>query len=220
MNYLRGFLFDNLGLKFVALLLAVLIYLNVYTDRPATMVVSFPLQFTDLADSLSVSGSPPGSVEAELRGTGKDLIRLRLREPVLKISLANASTGRYERTLGAADLPLGESGLQVDRLIGPILLDFRIEPSVRRRVPVAARITGAPAEGHVQGGSPILDPDHLRIRGPASIVTGLDSIRLTPASVEGARDTVSLHVAPDSLPEWCTADPPTVWVVVPVVPQP
>ena len=34
MNLIRGLLFDNLGLKLVALLLAVVVYLNVYTDRP------------------------------------------------------------------------------------------------------------------------------------------------------------------------------------------
>src|SRR6185503_14063461 len=35
MNLIRGLLFDNIGLKLVALLVAVLVYLNVYTDRPA-----------------------------------------------------------------------------------------------------------------------------------------------------------------------------------------
>jgi len=44
MNVLRGWLLDNLGIKLVALLLALLVYLNVYTDRPATLIVSFPLQ--------------------------------------------------------------------------------------------------------------------------------------------------------------------------------
>ena len=39
MSVLRGWLFDNLGLKFTALLLALLVYLNVYTDRPTTMLV-------------------------------------------------------------------------------------------------------------------------------------------------------------------------------------
>ena len=41
MNLLRGVLFDNLGLKLVALLLAVLVYLNVYLDRPADIVIQF-----------------------------------------------------------------------------------------------------------------------------------------------------------------------------------
>ncbi|TMQ73907.1 MAG: hypothetical protein E6K81_02190 [Candidatus Eisenbacteria bacterium] len=59
MNVIRGWLFDNLGLKLVALLLALLVYLNVYTERPATLIVSFPIQIVDLADSLSLSGAVP-----------------------------------------------------------------------------------------------------------------------------------------------------------------
>ena len=41
MGLLRGLLFDNLGLKLVALLLAVIVYLHVYTERPATMKSSW-----------------------------------------------------------------------------------------------------------------------------------------------------------------------------------
>jgi len=55
-NLLRSMLFDNLGLKLVALLLAVVVYLNVYTDRPATMMITFPIQITDLPDTLSLYG--------------------------------------------------------------------------------------------------------------------------------------------------------------------
>ena len=59
MNILRGWLFDNLGLKLTAVLLAVGVYLNVYTDRPATMLLSFPVEFTDLPDSLALHGPAP-----------------------------------------------------------------------------------------------------------------------------------------------------------------
>ena len=81
MNLLRGWLFDNLGLKLTALLLAMLVYLNVYTDRPATMLLSFTLEYTGLPDSLTLSGPSPSVVQAELRGTGKRLIGLRVKEP-------------------------------------------------------------------------------------------------------------------------------------------
>src|SRR5437867_5982274 len=106
MSTLWGWLFDNLGLKLVALLLALLVYLNVYTDRPATLIVSFPLQVVDLADSLSLSGPVPASVQAELRGGGKQLLRMRLTEPQVKLSLAGVGVGRFERALTPADLPL------------------------------------------------------------------------------------------------------------------
>ena len=117
MSVLRGILFDNLGLKLVALLLAVVVYLNVYTDRPASMVVSFPIVVTDLPDSLAVVGLTPQAVAAELRGTGKQLIRLRVSEPPIKVSLAGVEAGRFERSLGPEDLPLPAGAqIQVDRM--------------------------------------------------------------------------------------------------------
>jgi len=84
---LRELLFENLGLKLAALLLALVVYLNVYTDRPADMIVSFPIELEGLADSLAIAGPVPAVLQAELRGTGKQLLRLRLTEPPVKISL-------------------------------------------------------------------------------------------------------------------------------------
>src|SRR5262245_10782597 len=120
MSLVRNVLFDNLGLKFTALLLAVLVYLNVYTDRSTTMLISFPVDYTELDDSLSISGSAPAVVQAELKGTGKQLILMRVKEPRMKLSLAGARRGRFERALAASDLPLpAEGAITVENLVGP-----------------------------------------------------------------------------------------------------
>src|SRR5437016_5209707 len=128
MSLLRGLLFDNLGLKLTALLLALLVYLHVYTERPARMMFSFPLQITDLDSTLSLSGPVPSAVIAELRGTGKQLIRLRLGEPALKISLAGVGRGRFERSLTAEDLPIsGSEGIEVERMVGPRMVEVQLD---------------------------------------------------------------------------------------------
>ena len=144
MNLLRGLLFDNLGLKLAALLLALLVYLNVYLDRPAEMTMSFPVQIQDLGDSLSLSGPVPSTVQAQVRGTGKQLLRMRVTEPPIKISLDGIGPGRFEREVSAEDLPLaGYEGVEADRVIGPGVIDLGIEPRVRRRLPTALRVEGA-----------------------------------------------------------------------------
>jgi len=217
-SVIRGILFDNLGLKFVALLLAVLIYLNVYTDRPATMVVSFPLQITDLADTLALSGPVPSAIQAELRGTGKELIRLRLREPMVRVSLAEVGPGAFERTIDAGDLPLGEAGPAVERLIGPLLIELHVERRGRYELPVAARVEGEPAAGFSWSGEALLDPARVVVSGPRSALARLDSVVLATASIDGARDTVSLDLAPGALPEWCEPTPAIVRVRLPVRP--
>src|SRR5580765_1883694 len=218
MNVLRGLLFDNLGLKFVALLMAVLVYLHVYTDRPATMLVSFPLAIDGLGDSLSLAGPVPAAVQAELRGTGKQLIRLRLMEPRLPLSLAGVSSGHFERALSAEDLPITDlDAVKVERLIGPRVIEFEIERKGERRVPVRVRVEGVPVAGVRWTGEMFIDPPTVLLRGPRGELARLDTLSFGPIRVEGRRDTVRTQATPEALPDWCTIDPATVHVVLPLV---
>jgi YbbR domain-containing protein len=217
MNLLRGLLFDNLGLKLTALLLALLVYLHVYTERPAHMMFSFPIQISDLDSTLSLSGPVPSAVLAELHGTGKQLIRLRLGEPVLKISLAGVTRGRFERSLTSEDLPLGlTEGVEVDRMVGPRMFEVQIDRRVRRRVPVAPRVLGVPAPGAASTGPPSAEPEFVTVNGPETAVAKLDSVRLGTVRIDGRRDTLRVPVSAQSLPDWCTTDPATVTVRVPI----
>ncbi|HTO91822.1 MAG TPA: hypothetical protein VMJ70_11885 [Candidatus Sulfotelmatobacter sp.] len=221
MTTLRGLLFDNLGLKLIALLIAVLIYLNAYTERPATLVVSFPIQLDGLADTLSLSGPMPSVVQAELRGTGKQLIRLRLTEPRLRVSLAGVGAGRFERAIAETDLPISNSsGVTVERLIGPRMLQVQIDHRAKKMVPLAGRVDGAPASGDAWDGTVILIPPRVLVTGPAKVLADLDSLEMPTVRIDGRRDTVRALLAPESVPDWCTTDPALVHVLVPVVRKP
>ena len=214
MSLLRGLLFENLGLKFVALLLAALIYFNAYFDRPVPMMVSFPVSLQDVPDSVSVVGPGPPSVHAEIRGKGKQVLRLRYFPPSIPISLAGAGPGHFERSLSPADLPL-PAGLEAQRLVSPRMLVLDLDRKVRRRLPVAWRIEGASSTvGHV-----LLEPATVMVSGPARVVGRLDSVSLTPVRVEGRRDTMRVDVWTTGLPAGCTAEPPAVRVTVVVPPS-
>jgi len=213
MNYLRGLLFDNLGLKFTALLLAVLVYLNVYTDRPMTMLLSFPVEYVELADSLVVSGPAPAMVQARLQGTGKQLIFMKVKEPRMKLSLAGASRGRFERSLAASDLPLPSDGsIAVEDLVGPRVVSLDIDRRAYRDLPVATHVTGVPAPGYAWSGLALAEPSHVRVTGPEQVVLALDTLRLATLRIDGKRDTLSAMVVPVGLPESCTAEPAAVLV--------
>jgi len=214
---LRGLLFENLGLKLAALLLALVVYLNVYTDRPADMIVSFPLELEGLGDSLAIAGPVPAVVQAELRGTGKQLLRLRLTEPPIKVSLVGVQPGRFSRSLKVDDLPIipGE-GIEVERLVGPSALQVQIDRKRVRHLPVAARVEGFPAQGYLWTGEVITQPVMLEVSGPERALAGLDSVRLRPIVIAGKRDTVRSQETPEGLPEGCLVDPGVVRVIVPL----
>lgn len=221
MNRLGGLLFDNLGLKLVALLLALVVYLNVYTDRPADMIVSFPLQFEGLGDTLAIAGPVPAVVQAELRGTGKQLLRLRLTEPPVTISLAGAEPGPFSRSIKVEDLPLpNDEGIEVERMVGPTALQLTLDRRIMRSIPVAARVEAYPAQGYIWTGVVTVAPAMLQITGPRRSVASLDSVRLRTVSIAGKRDSVRAVVTPDELPEGCSADPASVHVMVPLKRRP
>jgi hypothetical protein len=218
MRVLRGLLLDNLGLKLVALLLAVVVYLHVFTERAATMVVFFPIQLVDLSDSLTLSGPAPPGVQAELRGSGKQFIRLWLTEPRFRVSLAGVRPGHFRRLVSLDDLPIIPSDkLDVMRLVGPDTLELQIERKIARNVAVAPRIEGVPKAGVSWQGEVMLEPATVLVRGPRKVVAALDSVRLETVRIGGRRDSVRALVRPMSLPEWCTVEPPSVAVTVPLV---
>jgi hypothetical protein len=204
---LGGILFDNLGLKLVSLLLAFVVYLNVYTERPATMLVTFPIEVTGLPDSLTVLRRDPASVTAEMRGTGKQLIRLRLTEPTLRLSLAGTRTGVQHRLVTPEDLPVGDpEGLEVVRVVDPAEITLEVERLVAKSVRVVPRFAGV-----VDGNAPpwVADPPSVRVRGPRSVVMALDSLLLEPVKV-GGRDASPVTARIEAPPRGCTLEDATV----------
>ncbi len=213
MDLFRRLVLDNLGLKLLALLMAVLVYLNVYTDRPASMLLTFPLQFTGLPDSLALSGPIPAAVQAEVRGTGKQLIRLRLTEPQVRLSLEGVGPGRFERALTSEDLPLaGYERLEVERLVGPRTVELELERRARRALPVLVVLDGPSAAR--TNARITYEPAAVFVSGPAQAIADLDTVRLAGLHVDGRRDTVRADLGPEALPDWCVMDPATVRVTV------
>jgi hypothetical protein len=131
----------------------------------------------------------------------------------MKLSLAGARRGRLDRALAPSDLPLpAEGGITVENLVGPRVVTLDIDRKAHRDVRVTARVTGQPAPGYHWAGVALVDPQRVRVTGPEQVLLGLDSLVLAPVHVEGKRDTLSALVAPERLPDWCSAEPALVTV--------
>jgi len=212
-----GWLFDNLGLKIFALLLAVLLYLHVYTDRTVEETVWFPLQLEQLPDSLTLACTPPGAVGVRLRGTGKQILRLRYFKPPLKVSLAAVTPGTFQRALAASDVPLAGSGdVSVIGMVDPSELHLDVARRAVRDVPVAVSVTGAPANGRVISGPIEIRPADVRVTGPAPWVARQETLRTELISLAGRRDTLEVVEAIAAPPQWAHATPGSVSVRVPI----
>lgn len=67
---------NNLGYKLIAVLLALLLWFDVRTDK--VTVIDYPVSLTlsIVGDEMTITNDPPAEVEVSFSGTGRDLLRL------------------------------------------------------------------------------------------------------------------------------------------------
>ena len=214
-----GWLFDNLGLKLFALLLAALLYLHVLTDRTVEQTIYFPVVIEQLADSLALASNAPTEVGVRLRGTGKQLIRLRYLKPPMRLSLSGVPAGTFTRAFAPADVPLSGAGdVTVLDVFDPPQTSFQVAKRGHRMVVVEVPLVGSPGRGLVAG-DPIIRPATVRLTGPATWVARQDTLRTEPLSIAGRRDTLEIVQPLAPPPAWAHATPGSVLVAIPIEPE-
>ncbi len=197
----RTVLFENLGLKLASLLLALLVYAHVVTDQEREATVQIPIAAVGLADTLTSVGKLPPRVAVKVRGKWKDLIRLNLTRPFLSIDLATAKPGPFRTSITADDISRRALPPELTRLItvtevlDPRSVDLAIEPKATRSLPVRARVVGTPASGYVLDREPDVEPDSVRVVGPARLVQEIDTLYTVAVDITGERERIQRQVA-------------------------
>ncbi|NNF05363.1 MAG: hypothetical protein HKN21_01250, partial [Candidatus Eisenbacteria bacterium] len=133
----------NFGTKVTALLLALVVYAHVYTEREHERRLRIPLHVRGLSSDLILVKSPPEEVEVQVRGKGKQLLKFQFRPPHVELDLAEARPGEIQRMLSPADviLPLGMD-VNVTEVRAPRLVSFQIDTLATKSVPVVINQLG------------------------------------------------------------------------------
>jgi len=198
---IRGLVFDNLGLKVASVLLALLLYAHVVTYQDREQVVQIPIAAVGLADTLTSVGKMPPRVAVKVRGKWKDLIRLNLTRPFLSVDFATAKPGEFQTTITSEDISKRAIPPELSRLVSvtevlePRTLDLTIEPKATRSLPVRARIVGTPAEGYALDMVPEVEPDSVRVMGPARLVQEIDTVYTVAVDITGEREKIQRQVS-------------------------
>jgi YbbR domain-containing protein len=210
--------FRHLGLKFLAIALATLLWLTVAGEHLVERGMRVPLEFRNKAVDLEIVGDPPTSVDVRLSGSSAVLSRLDPGEVVAVLDLSAARPGSrlFHLRTDEVHVPYGVEVAQVT----PPTLSLDLEKSASRVVPIAPAIDGNPAPGFVVG-RVIPDPPNVEVVGPESRVKRLESATTEPIPVDGRRETlkesVTVGVADASLRLTRAL---TVAVTVEIVPAP
>jgi YbbR domain-containing protein len=186
----------NIGLKFLSLCIAGLLWLIVAGDRVVERAVRVPIEYENLPAGLEIVNTPVDMAEARVRGPSGALADLSPSDTAAVVDLRNARPGRrlYHLTPSTVKVPYGLDVVQVT----PGTLSIEFENSAVRVVQVRPSIEGKPAAGY-EVKSVTADPPTVEVIGPESALRGLDEAMTEPISVAGARrpvrETVTVGVA-------------------------
>jgi YbbR domain-containing protein len=192
---LRGVVTERLGLKAIALLLALLLWLVVTARRPTESYVR--VRIAPSLDSSLVLLDGTSEVRALVAGRAADLVKLAASPPVVRRSVGGDVPDTLVLDVTPADVHLPTELVDAVRVLDvqPRSVTHRFETRATRRVPlvndgrvVVRSDSGVPASGEV-----VFEPQAVRVTGPRRLVRRLRGIRPFSLSI-ATRDTMP-HVA-------------------------
>ena len=209
--------FRNLGLKFLSVCIASLLWLVVAGERVVERVMRAPVEMQNLPEGLELVGNPPDTVEVRLRGPSGALSRMAAGDMSAVIDLRTARPGRrlFHLTQANVSVPYGMEIVQV----GPSTLTMEFEMSGVRLVPVEPDVEGRPASGY-EVTKVTSDPVQVEVSGPETALRRLQAAVTEPVSVQdltrSVREVVTIGVPDSSLR---LRSPQTAVVTVTIAPR-
>lgn len=210
--------FRHLGLKFLSIALAVLLWLSLSGEQVVERSLRVPLELRNIPRRLEVVSELPSTIDVRVRGASGTLGRLSPGDLAVILDVGSARPGLrlFHVTADSVVRPFDVEVTQVT----PASLSLEFEPSVTKVVPVAPRIEGDPAPGYVVG-TIRADPPMATASGPESRMGKLVEAITEPVSVAGAtgpvQDEVTVGLADSVLR---LQGPPRARVTVDVLPAP
>lgn len=201
-RYVHGALFENTGLKFLSLVLAVTVFLLVNTDKDREITVRVGVRYELPADKVLTS-EPLEEVRVTLKGPLRRLRQFDERElGRIELDLRTAASGDIAITHDMiSNLPPGLEVLSISPRSVRVAFDRRVDKVVE----VAASVAGRPQHGYVVAEIKAT-PFTIKVRGGERLLAALPSIKTAEVSLEGRTDSFE-QLAELVVPDGVNIDP-------------
>jgi len=213
---LRQSLTENLGVKIIAFVVALLIWFAASGQQEMVRLRTVPLLVENLSDSLTITGVIPSEVEIRVSGTRRALLSLGFKRVHAAVDLSGARPSRQRIPLGAGNVrvPPGFDRRNIT-VISPTVVDLHVERVTSRRVQVALSTTGeVPANLIMMEDDVQLAPSWVTIRGPAATVERIRSIPTQTVDLSRLKETVERELPLDYDAGLISCEPDRVMVTL------
>jgi len=176
---------SNFGLKAVALTIAVGLWLAGHRDTERAVEV--PVEFRSIPADLMVMDNRVDYVVLRLTGPRTLVSTLNADRMKLVLDLSDAKSGSRSYPL-SSDYFNVPRGVTIARTTPPVI-HLRLEPVVKRTLPVTVRISGKPAADYRVAHTTVT-PASASVQGPAEEVQRLTAIETVLVDIEDSRGVV------------------------------
>ena len=190
---LRRLFVRDLGLKLLALALAVVFWIQVAGQPVVERGIDVPLGFENVPEGLYVGSDMPDTVRVRVRGAANIVSGLQPGDVVAAIDLAGERPGRrrlFDMFAGRVRVPFGVEVTQVFPATITVSLESAGAP---RAVTVVPDVEGRPADGFAVGRISTT-PATVQVTGPESRLAALTEALTEPVTIEGASGRVQATV--------------------------
>lgn len=185
-RWLHGAFFDNVGLKFLSMVLAVTVFLVVNDDKAREMTVRVPVVY-QLPDDKVLTSERLTEVQVTVKGPWRRIRKFDEKElGKLSIDLRNTPNGEIEIKTDMLTTPAGVTIAAVTPRSMPVKFDKRTE----RVVEVQPAVAGRPQHGYIALEIKAV-PATVKLRGAEQLLAALPSVRTREISLEGRTETFS-----------------------------
>jgi YbbR domain-containing protein len=184
-DFIHRQVLHNLGLKLIALALAVGLWLAVARDPIAEEAVEVPIEFQHIPENLEISSENIPQAQIRVRGPERLVRGLRPSDVDAEIDLANAKPG--ERTFDLNSHHIHQPhDLEIVQVV-PSQFRLTFDTRLTRKVAVHPRVVGTLAPGYGIE-RVVVDPPTIMISGPQKRVEAVESAITDPVDASGTME--------------------------------
>ena len=180
---------SNFGLKVLALIIALGLWLAGHRDTERAIEV--PVEFRNIPSDLMVLDNRVDYVVLRLMGPRTLISTLDSEDLKLSLDLRGAKSGAASYPLGAPSFNVPR-GVTVARITPPVI-HLRLEPVLKRSLPVSVRFSSGPPAGYKIYQTTV-QPATVSVQGPADDIKRLSFVETVPIDIEETGGVVRRQV--------------------------
>lgn len=192
-RWLQGAMFENVGLKFLSVVLAITVFLLVNTDKDREITAHVGVSYTLPEDKVLVSGRLD-EIRVTLKGSWRRLRKFDERQiDRVSLDLRHVANGELAITNDMIHVP---SGIAITG-VSPRAVHVQFDKRVDKIVEVTPTVVGHPLHGYiVTEVKPA--PATVKLRGGEGVLAALTAIRTREINLEGRSDSFAAETQVES----------------------